>query len=624
MRCLSLIRFLLLTWTFCLCAVVSFSQELPANKQAEVDKCKKMVADFQSQNNKNQIGNYLVKIAYIYWEAQQNQQAIDYFSKALEVNKSNGNKNGVRSICNYIGMIHSDMQQWDNAIKYFDESFRVSKEMKIKENIVSSLSNLAMAYQNKGDYKDAIKCSEQALTLGQELNNMKVVRKSYGVLAECNEKLGNADKAKNFYELYSVFDRKIKDDEMREVQLKSQIAVATAESEKKAKQLELNLKNLQLKEVNDSLSEVEKISRQRQMEIELLSKEKMLKEQQMQMQQKESQLRTERYIRFSLIFVFIIVLIFSIVVLKQYRAKKKAYVELEEKNIQIAHQNDLLERKKEELEARNKKIAEQNTLLERKNQQITDSITYASRIQKAILPSSRAIKANFPESFIFYQPRDIVSGDFYWFTMKDNMIFIAAVDCTGHSVPGAFMSMIGNTLLNEIINEKQIYDPAVVLQKLNMGIIYNLKEQTNEPADDGMDITLCCFDFSTKEIKLACANHSVYVFNDGEYEIIEGDFFSIGEKIRASEESLRFTTHTLPMKEGTTLYMFTDGYSDQFGGPKKSKFLSKQFKKLLYDNQHLNMKQQYDLVYHTFEKWKGDVKQTDDILVIGIRLTDIY
>jgi len=616
--------------TTILCFVLSsynlWAQTLPENKVAEVEKYKTQIAQFQSQNNKNQTANYLTKVASIYWDAGMSNEAISYYKQSLDAFIAINNKNGVRTICNYLGLNYSDIQKWDDAKKYFEDALKINRELKDKEGIISALLNIAMVLQNKNSHAEAIKYGEEALTGAQELNNLKLIRKCYGILAECYERISNIDKSRKYFELYSLFDKKLKDEEVKDVKLKSEIAVATAYAEKRAKQFELDLQTFKLKEASDSLSEVEKISKERQMEIDLLNKDKKLRD--LEIKEKEAQIEKERTFRITLIIVFLIVFISGILVLKQFIEKKKANkllalqnIELQEKGTYIEHQNMLLEGKNAELFDMNQKIAVQNKLLENKNQHITESLQYASRIQRAILPSFMAIKSHFPESFVYYLPKEIVSGDFYWFSKQNNKVFLAAVDCTGHSVPGAFMSMIGNTLLNEIINEKKIYDPAVVLQRLNEGVIYNLRQSTTEYQDDGMDITLCCFDYDEMKIKLSSANHTVYVFYDSILQEVEGDIFSIGENVFSSRHEGGFTNHEFDMKKGTTLYFFSDGYQSQFGGPKKSKFLVKQFKEILEKCQPLEMEQQYHYLYKSFEDWKGENKQTDDVLVIGVKIS---
>jgi PAS domain S-box-containing protein len=274
-----------------------------------------------------------------------------------------------------------------------------------------------------------------------------------------------------------------------------------------------------------------------------------------------------------------------------------------------------------EIKAAEFEILKQSKLLKRQNDQIMDSINYAKRIQDAMLPSDELIKTYFPESFIYFRPRDIVSGDFYWFSVQENKLFVAIVDCTGHGVPGAFMSLIGNSLLNHIVNEKKIYEPALILSELNNGVNLALsqKKQGDEEREDGMDLTLCCFDKSKKEVQLACANHTALIITNGKIHEFNGDEISIGESY-SKVTDLKFTNHRFPFKNNSIMYLFSDGYQDQIGGPKNKKFMVGNFIDFLTQNQYEAMNLQFDKLDEKFHEWKGDNKQTDDVLVMGIRL----
>ena len=289
------------------------------------------------------------------------------------------------------------------------------------------------------------------------------------------------------------------------------------------------------------------------------------------------------------------------------------------KNLTLRDLNSTLKKQKDEISANNTKLEGLNKELGKKNNQIQQSIIYASKIQEAILPSQKAITYNFPDSFIFYRPRDIVSGDFYWFSEKEGKQIIAAVDCTGHSVPGAFMSMIGNTLLNEIVNEKNILHPANILDKLHEGIVKTLNQGGDNDPKDGMDITLCAIDKANNEIEIAAANHSVFLITNTNLQEIEGDIFSIGDEMLQNRE-VQFTNHTIVLEENASLYLMSDGYQDQFGGKRNGKFMKSKLKKLLIDSQNIDLKEQGKLVAKTFDDWKAETRQVDDVLLIGLKI----
>lgn len=322
---------------------------------------------------------------------------------------------------------------------------------------------------------------------------------------------------------------------------------------------------------------------------------------------KDLELQKKNLILYGVVFGLILLLVLLSVIYFHYREKKRMNVTLESQN--------------NELEKQNNQITLQNAQLEKQNHQIMASINYGKRIQDAILPSNKLLKHFFPESFVFFLPRDVVSGDFYWFSVQDDKLFVAAVDCTGHGVPGAFMSLIGNSLLNHIVNERGIHKPSEILKELHVGVNRALSQSMSENDDhvDGMDITLCRFEKSTKEVQLACANHTAFVINNGEVEEIEGDEFSIADEL-IGEDIPEFTNHVLPMNKNATLYMFSDGFPDQMGGPKGKKYYTGNLKKLFIENQKLSATVQNEVLENKFNEWKGSYKQLDDVLVMGFKL----
>jgi PAS domain S-box-containing protein len=281
-------------------------------------------------------------------------------------------------------------------------------------------------------------------------------------------------------------------------------------------------------------------------------------------------------------------------------------------------------------------IREQNNVIEEKNRDILDSIEYSKRIQRSIFLDKDKLKDYAPESFIFFKPRDVVSGDFYWFTNAEvkselhaehgydykagtNILVVAAVDCTGHGVPGAFMSIIGNTLLNQTLNHLDINSASHALDYVNSELKKALNKNTEDiPLRDGMDIVLCCFDLKGMRMEYAGANNPLYVVRDKQLIKIKPD----KQPITASTETIAkpFTNNLLDLQKGDCVYLFTDGFADQFGGPAGKKFMYKQFAELLISISDKNMKDQERLLQDAFEKWKGNLPQVDDVLVIGINI----
>ncbi|MBI4647435.1 MAG: SpoIIE family protein phosphatase [Bacteroidia bacterium] len=305
--------------------------------------------------------------------------------------------------------------------------------------------------------------------------------------------------------------------------------------------------------------------------------------------------------------------------------------EIQQKNEEIEAQSEIQKQmneellvQKEELQTQSELLQTVNKSLERSNTLITDSIKYAKNIQEAILPDIKIIKKYFPESFIIYLPRDIVSGDFYWFSVQNEMQFIAAVDCTGHGVPGAFMSMIGHTLLNETVNVKNILSPKEILDELSRGISGTLTQKGKTGLkDDGMDISLCRFDLKHKELLIAMAGHYAYFSDESQgtetcIQTIKGDSVSIGETQKKGD--FKYSEHKINYTGHIRIFMLTDGFTDQFGGEYDQKFMAIRLNRMLNENKNSDMDELNNLLISTFENWKSGYSQIDDVLLIGIRV----
>jgi len=304
--------------------------------------------------------------------------------------------------------------------------------------------------------------------------------------------------------------------------------------------------------------------------------------------------------------VCILVSIIGVMLFFRWRVKK------------IKREKKILETKVEE---RTSELASKTEELGEKNKDIMDSIEYAKKIQTAILPDDKYIESNMKDMFVLYLPKDVVSGDFYWFGVRDNLKIISAVDCTGHGVPGAFMSMIGSNLLNQIVLEKGITKPGLVLEELNLGVQRALKQGTDaQETNDGMDISLCTIDETKRRLQWSGAYNPLYLLRDGEITKFKANKYPIGGAHMTLERS--YTTHDIDLLEGDLLYMFSDGFVDQFGGPKGKKYMGKRFSKLLLEISDLPMKQQQKRLSDSLNQWMEGYDQVDDICVIGIRISE--
>jgi serine phosphatase RsbU (regulator of sigma subunit) len=266
----------------------------------------------------------------------------------------------------------------------------------------------------------------------------------------------------------------------------------------------------------------------------------------------------------------------------------------------------------------NDKIDLQRVLLKEKNKEITDSFHYAQRIQKALMASNHSLNKNLPDYFVLYLPKDIVSGDFYWAEETDGRFLLAVCDCTGHGVPGAFMSLLNITKLNETVREKKITTPNLIFNQVRDEIIKALNPEGNkEEGRDGMDAIFCSFDFANKKLDYSCANNPILIIRDGKIIETPVDKMPVGMYLEPKKD---FTLHSFDLKTGDVLYLFTDGYADQFGGPKGKKFKYAQLKETLLNICTMPMKEQQQVLQKVTESWKGGIEQVDDILIVGVKV----
>jgi len=303
-------------------------------------------------------------------------------------------------------------------------------------------------------------------------------------------------------------------------------------------------------------------------------------------------------------------------IFRAYRIKIRANLILAEKNRKISQQKDEIEKQRDEIKQQKEIAEKQRDQIAYQKKHITDSIEYAKKIQTALLPSLELFSSDI-DHFVLYKPRDIVSGDFYWVHNTDEYQLIIVADCTGHGVPGAFMSMLGVSLINEIVINKGITEPDQIMNSLRDYVIKSLKqkEQTSE-IKDGMDMCICKYDFNNQILDFAGANNPLYLFRNGELIEVKGDKMPVA----IHDQMKPFTKHRFELQKKDTFYVFSDGYMDQFGGTHMKKYLSKNFKNTLLEMQLIPMLQQGGRLNEIFEDWRKDVEQIDDVTIIGVRI----
>jgi len=359
-----------------------------------------------------------------------------------------------------------------------------------------------------------------------------------------------------------------------------------------------------------AITEMEKKyqAEKKQLEIEKMEKQKLLDNQIIKLQNEEN--KKQRIIILSTIIGLCLVVFSLIILIRMFSIKKKANKLLNDKNEEISAQRD-------EIAAQRDLAAQQRDLITEQKQDITESIQYAYRIQSAAIPPVEILQDILTDYFIFYKPRDIVSGDFYWISEQDHKLIIIAADCTGHGVPGAFMSMLGIAFLNEIVNKENITKPSEILSKLRQNIIKALQQSGKDGEQrDGMDVAAITIDLRKNILEFAGANNPLYLIRNEELIEKKGSKMPVSIHRNMSD----YENHIIKVDKKDTIYIFSDGYPDQFGGPNGKKFKYKPFKELLVSIQNQPMKIQNQLLEENFESWKGNLEQIDDVLVIGVKI----
>jgi serine phosphatase RsbU (regulator of sigma subunit) len=610
---------------------------------------------FKNLNDDIHAAYSYLDIGAVYFEQNLTSIANTYFLKANEIFESKKDKKGLSFAYEKIGFVLLRQGDENKALEYFINSHFNRKSL--KDTLLTAISNknIAEVYLQREEYEKAISFLNDAST------NFKAIR-DYLNIAETDYKIGdiytfNEDfkQAIAFYtsavENFSKFEKQFEIARTYNRLAKVYLNIGDKTNLKKyaSKALELannhNLSEIKAETYSllsryyeltndikqafiyermhsaavDSLIDARFISHSAEMqvsfeiqrqesEIELLTKDK---------KANQAIIRNQRIIALVSALATFLFMFSAIILYRSNRNRKRI-------NQLLLHQKKDIEEKNFELERQKESIEEKNIRIQRINKNITGSINYASRIQQAVLPKTGLYRKYLKDIFVYFRPKEIVSGDFYWFSYneQENKVFIAAADCTGHGVPGSFMSIIGIFYLNQIVKNQNITSPDLILNHLHENIRLSLNQARNQ-SRDGLDIALCVVDYNNKVIEFAGArNPLIYIVNDELFHI-KADNMDIGGIQKESER--RFTKQTFELQENMSIYLFSDGFQDQFGGNDKQKYMRKNFKDLLFKMHKSDMIIQYQMLHEAFESWVtmedgSKLEQVDDVLVVGVKL----
>ncbi len=525
---------------------------------------------YQKINEPSGEANACNKLGILYKSIDQYENAFDYYEKGIQIYESLNKEREVANLTHNLGALYFEIGNIDKALDYYQKAFQFYKETNSKYELAIIYHSIATIYFEKNEYQQALEFITKSLKESRDIDFKMKIKENYLILSDLYAELGNYAKAYDYHKKYSRLSDTLLNEAKNKQLLEMQIKYDTEKKEK---------------------------------EIALLEQQQLVK---------DTQIKKQRIVTLMVMIGLLLSIILGLVVYRSNKQKQRANELLHKQNVEISQQ-------KEEISTQRDEIQKQRDEIEYKNKNITDSIRYAQRIQQAFLPPKEQMKEIFPESFVLFMPKDIVSGDFYWIDKSDNQVFVSAVDCTGHGVPGAFMSIVGHNLLAEAIREKKINEPAEVLQYLNQGI-YNTfsKKQSQDNVKDGMDLVLCALDKKNSVLTFSGALNPLYLFRNGSIIQFKGDTIPIGTSVNKAKNT--FTQERIHLLPNDIIYLFSDGYPDQFGGEKRKKFMIRRFRELLIEVASLPMEDQKELLMERFKEWKADNEQTDDVLIMGIKI----
>ncbi len=574
---------------------------------AQIGKVKDAFATFdkslklsESIHDKLGIGGALVNLGILYSSQGQKEEALNNFRQNLKIRQTLNDKKGIANSFENIASIYADLRKFDTALYYLNQSFLIYTELDNKRGIVNTLKNQASIYTEKGEYEKATSFLKNCLVIAEKSNNKEFINWSYSGIAKnfirsnrfndaliysqksfkLAQELGFVEEtqtaADQLQTIYQKLGNYKKAFEMYQLSIKLQDSLNNDENKKTSFKTKLKY-DYDKKTLADSI---------RTASEKKLSAAKLA--------ESTARLKQEKTQRLALIGGLILLLGFSVFTFNRFKnsQKQKRIIELQKK------------------------------LVDESQKKTIDSINYAKKIQNSILPSTQEIGIKFPHHFIFYKPKDIVSGDFYWYHHENNLSFFAVADCTGHGVPGAFMTMIAHSILIEVVVEKKITAPDKILKSLHALIFKNLQQQKgDEYSQDGMDLSLAIIDHKNNLIHFSAARNHAFLINHNEVRTLKATQKSIGglSLLGEIEPEREFKAESFQINPGSFLVLTTDGIFDQMS-KQDEKFGTERFKEMILSLNPDNPTENLKVVESTYYQWKGETSQLDDILLLGVKL----
>jgi serine phosphatase RsbU (regulator of sigma subunit) len=564
--------------------------------------------------------NTLNNIGIVYQSQRKYDKARQYYERVLVIDQKTNDRKGQASTLNNLGDIYFQQNQHSQALAYYEQSLAIRQKLRDEAGIAVSIKNIGLVYYDQNDYALALLNFFKSLEIDNRLGNNANVATTYNNIANTYIKTERLDSAL-FYALksYESTNSIGLDREKADACFTLAEVYSLQNDFEKAYQYQTEYLTIQDFVFNDDNTK----------KIEALQNSYEFEKQQAEANLANQRARNLQLIIYAGSIGFLLLLLLAYVLYRANQQKKKANALLTQQNFEINQQKEEITAQRDLIEEQFKEIEQKNIEITEKNINIESSIRYALTIQQAILPKQKVIDDILPLNFIFYRPRDVVSGDFYWFyymqdeqdKSKSGKAIISAIDCTGHGVPGAFMSMIGDSLMNQIVIDRKVSSAHLILNELHKGILTALQQRETKNRD-GMDMALCVIDFDSKTIEFAGAKNPLIYIQNHELKEIKAGMFSIGgwDEEEPEPETL-FSSQTISYAESPiTFYIYSDGFQDQFGGPKGKKFMRSSLKNLFLEIHKEPMTYQNQILGKTFDEWKGELYQVDDVLVIGVKV----
>jgi serine phosphatase RsbU (regulator of sigma subunit)/Tfp pilus assembly protein PilF len=595
--------------------------------------------------NRAGVAGSLGNIGNIYKEQGDYSRALEYYQRSLKIQEEIGDRAGMAMSLNNIGLIYYNQGEYARALEYFQQSLKIRGETGDRAGVANGSSNIGDTYMGLGQLDSARFYARKGLKLAQEVGNMVYKRSGAKTLFQVDSARGDWKGAFEAARLYHIYSDSMKNDEQSkelgrlESRFESEkeitqrdLAITKLEADRLGK--DLILKEQKNKSIQDSLANAEQKAileanslrlaqqvreRDQQRERDSLQNASIFERLERERVEKQAELDRQRFLLVGAGIGLLLVLVIAYTLFRSRRKEQQANAALRALNEQISQQKAEIEAINSELQVTLDEVNEKKAQIEEQHAKIEDSIRYASRIQEAILPKAEDLQAALPAHFIHFQPRDIVSGDFYWLTRQDGKTFFAAVDCTGHGVPGAFMSVLGSNLLHQIVDENQITEPDVILSELDRRIAATLRQQFGGDSKDGMDLALVVLHAAdangTRIVHYAGAGRPLWHYSQGKIKEYKSAKYACGG---SQHEGKTYPAHRIEVQTGDRLYIFSDGPVDQFGGPAGRKLGSTQLQAFLVETASLSIEEQGKAFDVFFNDWMNSKKQLDDVLLAGI------